>query len=383
VLPLLLRRVHVERCTGLLHIRRGLERGSFCFVRGELAWGDTNLEECRMGECLVRHGRLTEGDLVRASLLVGATGRRLGEVLMETGVFDEDGLDDGLALHVREILLTVFTWSDGSWELEEPIPEGLRGYSKPLKLSTPEVILDAVWSLPDPTAVSFGLGNLERPLIATEDERLRSQVMSLTPEDGFILSRVDGTASAREVLEISGLDRAEAERRLFGLLCTGVIDYALPKVRQMAAPRHTEKPVVPIIRLSVGPEPEPELVPLARAPEAVASEAFMPAESEAEAVDESGPHARLRQARLLLKDPGRRKHAERELRFLLAEDPRCAEAYYLLGIIAQEHDAGMRAQTLFRKALELDPRHAAAAAELEGKDRSTELPRFLRRFLSR
>jgi hypothetical protein len=267
VLPLLLRRVHVGRCSGLLHLRRGVSRGSFCFVDGDLAWGDTNLEECRMGECLVRLGRLGEGDLLRASLLMGATGRRLGQVLLDTGLLDAQGLEEALALHVREILLTVFAWSEGSWELEQPIPEGHEAFSRPLKLSTAEVILDAVWSV-DPAAVSFGLGDLDRTVIATRDERLRAQPMALLPEDGFILSRVDGTLSAREILEISDLDRAEAERRLFGLLCTGIVNFAPPKIRQVSPARRTKEHVavpaettqatlgpdgVPVFRFDLGP----------------------------------------------------------------------------------------------------------------------------------
>jgi hypothetical protein len=272
VLPLLLRRVHVIEFTGFLRIRRGEEQGSFCFVNGQFAWGETNIEECRLGACLVRHGRLTEGDQLRASLMVGE-GQRLGDVLVELGLLDEIGLAEALALHVREMLMTVVSWSDGTWELEESLSESEHLYAEPLPVSAAEIVLDAVWSLPDPFAISFALGDLSRPLVMSAHGRLRAQQVSLAAEDGFILSRVDGVAKAHEVLDISGLERAEAERRLLALICIGIVDYEAPRqaprtwlsahrrpTRAMAAAPGPTDPyaqdhVVPLIRLSLGPEP--------------------------------------------------------------------------------------------------------------------------------
>jgi hypothetical protein len=41
--------------------------------------------------------------------------------------------------------------------------------------------------------------------------------------DGFVLSRIDGTLGARDVVSLSPLPAEEVERSLFGLLCTGII----------------------------------------------------------------------------------------------------------------------------------------------------------------
>jgi hypothetical protein len=380
VLPLLLRRVHLLQSTALLHIRRRGERGSFCFVNGQLAWGETNLEECRMGDCLVRHGRLTEGDYFRASLLVGE-GQRLGQVLLELGLLDEQGRVEGLILHARDILMTVVSWSDGTWELEEPLPASVRGYSTPLQLSAAELILDAVWGLPDPSAVSAALGDLTRPLGMSTDERLRVPPVSLTVEDGFILSRVDGVTTANEVLDISGLERTEAERRLLALVCIGVIDYEAPKTRQSAPVRHTQEPVarpadpadpyaqehvVPVIRLSLGPETAP-----------------VPEAETAPAEGKPGLGAGLLRLRGLVQEPAQRKQVEQELRAILAEDPGCADAFHLLGLLAREQKAEQRAQSYFRKAVELDPQHAAAADITTGAEPAPAAPGFFRKLLAR
>jgi hypothetical protein len=47
---------------------------------------------------------------------------------------------------------------------------------------------------------------------------------ALTPTQGFVLSRVDGSLSAREVIDLIPLDPQEVERSLLGLLQTGVVE---------------------------------------------------------------------------------------------------------------------------------------------------------------
>jgi Tfp pilus assembly protein PilF len=73
--------------------------------------------------------------------------------------------------------------------------------------------------------------------------------------------------------------------------------------------------------------------------------------------------ALLLRARVYLKEPGREKDAERELRSLLDTDSQSAEAFYLLGTLAKNANRPKQAGAFFRKALEINPRHAGARAE--------------------
>jgi len=252
VLPAVLRALYAERRTGLLHVTRGTDRGSICFIRGNIVYGDTSIKECHLGETLVRHGLLTQWDRERAGEMVTATGRRLGQILLDLGLLDADGLEDALALQVREVLLTIFSWPDGRYAFEEQEPESFQGYDKPLRLSTGEVILDAVWSIGDPDVIRFGLGDLGRVLTPASDPLLRFQRIALTPTDGFLLSRVDGVATAHELLAMTPVSAEEAQRSLFGLLYTGMVEYlplgpldkapAAPALRRTILEAHSRLP---------------------------------------------------------------------------------------------------------------------------------------------
>ncbi|HET9316317.1 MAG TPA: DUF4388 domain-containing protein, partial [Vicinamibacteria bacterium] len=222
-LPRVLRDLYVGRRTGLLHFTRADDRASVCFIKGHIAWGQTSLEECRLGAVLARHDLVSQESIDQAYELVGR-GKRLGDVLLEAGSIDRETLDEALALQVRETLLAVFGWPDGAWRFEEHDADHFKGYDQGLRVSTGNLIMDAVWCIADPDVVRYALGDLGRPLALTTDPLLRYQRVALTQVDRMLLAQVDGVRSAREVLAAVAQDAAEADRGLFGLLCTGLVE---------------------------------------------------------------------------------------------------------------------------------------------------------------
>jgi cytochrome c-type biogenesis protein CcmH/NrfG len=72
----------------------------------------------------------------------------------------------------------------------------------------------------------------------------------------------------------------------------------------------------------------------------------------------------LLRARALGRNPKWRKEAEDQLKEILAEDPGNVDALFHLGELYKAGGMSTRATALFRKVLELRPRHAGALAEL-------------------
>lgn len=106
-------------------------------------------------------------------------------------------------------------------------------------VATEPLILEAVRQMRHDETVRRALGDLERPLLATPalaDER------TLTLTEGYLLSRIDGTVSAREVLQIAPLDPRETERSLLGLLLTG-------RVESRPAPPVVAEPTQPTVAM--------------------------------------------------------------------------------------------------------------------------------------
>jgi len=261
VVPGLLRELYVGRRNGTLHFSRGSEEQSIRVHHGHIVNARTNVVEDRLGEILVRHGRLTEEDLARATEVVIREKRRLGEVLVELGLLDQTGLEDAVALRVREVLAKVFTWDEGTYSFEDE--ESVAG-ELTLRLATGELILEAVRAIRDPDVVRYALGDMKRVLALSSDPLLRFQQLPLSPNDGFVLSRIDGTLSAREIEQMIPLPVEDVRRSLLGLLSTGVLEYE-------SAPEGVEAPET-TAAAGPPPPPEPDTRPIEPLPETPGAE---------------------------------------------------------------------------------------------------------------
>ena len=104
------------------------------------------------------------------------------------------------------------------------------------RLSTGEILLEASRRIVDPAVVREAIGDLDRKLVPASDPGLRGQEIALTPTDGFVLSRIDGTLSAREIVDLMPLASDETERSLLGLLCAGAIDLAPARIGAAPCP---------------------------------------------------------------------------------------------------------------------------------------------------
>ena len=151
--------------------------------------------------------------------------RRLGDVLDELGIMSKARLEEAVGLHVREILFSVAGRADGAYAFEEmgegpTISAGLTAQIPP-----GQMILEAARRLQSPEMMTHVLGDIDRVLAHSSNSLLRVQKLTLSPADGFVLSRVDGTLTAREVFQIIPLPQEDTERSLFGLLCTGTLEF--------------------------------------------------------------------------------------------------------------------------------------------------------------
>jgi hypothetical protein len=196
-----------------------------------------------LGDVLVRYGLLAQADLDRAVAVVLRERKRLGVVLSEMGLIERPRLEEAVGLHAREILFSVLDQPGVSAAFEE-MSESMLETDLMCGMSTGEVILEATRRIQDPDLVRRGLGDLSRVLVLSSDPLLRSQRITLTPTDGFLMSRIDGTLTIREVLSLAPVSAEDAERSLFGLLCTGSVDYASdrPLARRAPPPPTTRVP---------------------------------------------------------------------------------------------------------------------------------------------
>jgi len=269
---LLLRRAYVARQSGHLHVTRGDARRGFAVREGHIVHARSDVAGEHLSDVLVRHGAVDEAVCGRAVAAALAEGRPLGAVLGELGLIDHARLEEAVGWHVRDILFAALDepGSSVAFEEVEALPEDAGSGDPASRLSTGRVLLEAARRLQDPAVVREALGDPDRKLVLATDPRLRVHPVALTPTDGFVLSRIDGTLSARELVGLIPLPPEDTEKSLLGLLCAGAVDFAPDR----PAPRRAPAPAPP----AVAP-PEPAAAPPPAAPAAAEPETPPPAPS--------------------------------------------------------------------------------------------------------
>jgi serine/threonine protein kinase/tetratricopeptide (TPR) repeat protein len=255
----LLCEAHLLARSGHLHFAHGHEHRSLRLLQGRIVHGTSDVPGEHLGDVLVRFGHLSQTDLERALNVVLSERRRLGTVLREMGLARPAALAAAVGEHVREILFSALERPDARAVFED-LPETVLEADLSCELTTAEAILEATRRVHDPILIAQALGDLSRVVVPASDPRLQSQKVTLTPTDGFVLSRIDGSLSAGEVLSLVPGPSDDASRSLFGLLCTGLVGFkAAPRKRgsREGAARPPQATTAPIVRREpAGERPE-------------------------------------------------------------------------------------------------------------------------------
>lgn len=265
VLPEVLRDLYVGRRSGTLLLRKGPVRRTLVFRRGQVIFADSSEDEEALPRVLLDRGFLPAEAVERAEEASVLHETRFGIALLELGLLDREKLQDAVAAQLQKVLDAVLAWNGASYVFREDASESPIDEDVTLKLPTGELILECVRRIRDPEVVRRGLGALDRVLRPSSDPMLRFQNITLTPTDGYVVSRVDGTLTAREVLQVIPLPPEDVERSLFGLLCTGMIE-ATDEVRGPARP--AAEPARPAAPVAPAEPPRPAPPPAAPPPSA-------------------------------------------------------------------------------------------------------------------
>jgi hypothetical protein len=223
--PELLKSVLGSGETGVLTFRKGSVTKSVHLHLGRVVYARSSDPDERLGEDLLLRGKITIRQYLEASQLI-APGRRLGTILVELGALEPEDLIGAVEHHVREILLAVFTWTTGEYELvmTDPGSEDVIA----LNMSTESLILDGIRRTRAWSRIFRGIGgDLDAILVPTgnNDALLR---VELTDEEQEILAHVNGRASVEQLCQVSYLSNLETCRVLWALVVLGVVRRGQP-----------------------------------------------------------------------------------------------------------------------------------------------------------
>jgi hypothetical protein len=214
------KKLYFSKRTGVLTCEAATANRAVVFSSGFVVGARSNLEEDRLGEVMMRHGRITRQQFDDASHFI-KSGWRLGEILAELKVIGQEEIATFVRLQLLDIACTQLITPPKRLSFAP-----LTAVDKTLEapLSVADILMEAARRTP---AVEKHLETLKqdcRKLGFPKDPLKRFQDVNLKPEEAFVLSRVDGTQTLREIFTVSPLSEEMTARTLLGLLQAELIE---------------------------------------------------------------------------------------------------------------------------------------------------------------
>jgi len=261
-LPDIFQLIGLQRKTGTLTLtnEKDGEVVTVTFENGMVVMADSSAHrlEDRLGNVLVKQGKLTRERLEEALAVQKQTLQRLGHILAGSGAITSRDLRDALSIQVSQIVFRVFRWRDGHYQFA---PSDSADYDREnfAPMSTDFILMEGIrmvdeWPIIEKKIPSFAM--VFRPVvdpalieIASASESDASAAarggaasasgrIRLSPEEERVFRRVDGVRSVQAIIDSTGIAEFEACRILFDFVNRNLIG---PSGRgQMDAPEEEE-----------------------------------------------------------------------------------------------------------------------------------------------
>ncbi len=209
--------IHHYRVPGVVRVSRESRQRLIYLDDGLVVFAATNEREASLGAYLLRR-RILSLELGREAARQVREGLRLGQILLQMGVLDGQGLKEAVSGQIREILWGAFDWDSGEvvFDLgERRSQEDIR-----IDLSIPEVILEGIRRGKDVRRFVQRLGHAATLLEQTPDESL----LALFPaEERAYYRRVDGRTPLQPLCGKGPGAASDNARLLYAFFCLGLL----------------------------------------------------------------------------------------------------------------------------------------------------------------
>jgi hypothetical protein len=220
--PMLLAKMFAGGSTGRIAFRRGDVETVVFFDLGRPVFASSSEARDRMGELLVREGKITAAQYERVQGMVAESGRRMGEILVDLGYLKRRELLPAVRRHVEDIIYALFGWDRGRYQIAieaQPCAERIRLSRHPAAL-----ILEGIRRKLNRSTLDRLVGPPSTVIEVGDRERLGGIINmgDLTAEERAALAAFDGQADLAGVARTAGVDVADVLPIGWGLCVLGL-----------------------------------------------------------------------------------------------------------------------------------------------------------------
>jgi tetratricopeptide (TPR) repeat protein len=214
------------------------------FSRGAIVFGVRRRSTRRLGQLLIRAGRLTQRELDRALALQRTDPtRRLAEILLEMGSINEEELERQLRFQMEETIFEIMAWEEGYFKFEERTEIGEQRLLARVRVES--LLMEGARRIDEWTRLESRVPNAEAvPVLAQPSER-DTTPLELKPDEWEVLAEIDGERDVRRIAADLGRSEFDIAKIIYGLVSTGVVlvqerHSRVPELQLRQAAEHVE-----------------------------------------------------------------------------------------------------------------------------------------------
>src|SRR5687768_3946027 len=258
-LPDIFQLIGLQRKTGILTLKNEKDQVTVAFENGMVVAADSSTKrlEDRLGNVLVKQGKLTKERLEDALSTQKATLQRLGHVLVTQNAITDKDLKEAITVQISQLVFKVFRWRDGEYHFAPTdtvdydrenfapmsadfiLMEGIRMVDEWPIIEKKIPSMDIVFrTAVDPGTIEVAVGDAD-PGTAKHSAASASNKIRLSRDEERVFRKVDGTRTVQGIVDSSGLSEFDTCRILFDLLNRNLVSTAGRGAAQVAEPgRH-------------------------------------------------------------------------------------------------------------------------------------------------
>jgi hypothetical protein len=208
--------------TGRLEVERRTGSGRVYFRDGEVYHAESTKSQELLGRKLTRSGRVTEKQLRRAVIDQEQTGRRLGDILIEQGVVEEEQIEWAVRSQIEDGVFDLLRWDLGAFVWE---PDVETEVEVPLTVSVENLIIEASRRLDEISQIRKKIPSADVVLAMSPRPPDGAHQINITSEEWQVLVLVDGRRTVEDIATSTGAEAYQTTRLLFGLMNAGLIEH--------------------------------------------------------------------------------------------------------------------------------------------------------------
>jgi len=207
--------------TGVLEIKRDSIVRSIFIDKGDIIFASSSDKDDRLGERLVRKGKIKPVEFENASRILIKTGKKLGKILVDLCYLSPSELFKEVRHQIEDIIISHFQWEEGEFEFKEgPIPSD---EVISLQISMANIIYQAMKKIENFKLIKQMCPSADDILNATHNPLRIFQSLNLDISDKKILSLINGVNPLKTILSLSPTPNFETLKTIHALMSIGLI----------------------------------------------------------------------------------------------------------------------------------------------------------------